>query len=57
MTPLRLKDIHIYICNMYMSNIYILFIDLYLSHRQKLEYPSPVTLGKGAVKEEFIVLL
>ena len=41
-----------------MSNIYILSLDLHLSHgQQKLEYPSPVTLGKGTVKEEFIVLL
>lgn len=42
-----------------MSNIYILSLDLYLSHgQQKLEeYPSPVTLGKETVKEEFIGLL
>ena len=41
-----------------MSNIYILSLDLYLSHRQQKleEYPSPVTLGKETV-EEFIVLL
>ena len=41
-----------------MSNTYILSLDLYLSHRQqKLEYPSPVTLGKETVEEEFIILL